>query len=171
MTPRRAGILAAAAALIADQGFKNVMLYGFGFAHLPPAAGIRVLPVLDLVMVWNKGVSYGMFQAAGTLGTVLLTLFALGAIAALSWWMAKVDRVFLAVGLGLIIGGAIGNNLIDRVIYGAVADFFYFHAFGRGWYVFNVADAAITAGVIVLLADAFIRPETKDSDREPVSRN
>jgi signal peptidase II len=65
----------------------------------------------------------------------------------------------LAGGLGLVVGGAIGN-LIDRLIYGAVADFFHFHAFGYDWYVFNVADAAITFGVIALLYDALLRPDT-----------
>src|SRR5262249_1588186 len=71
-------------------------------------------------------------------------------------------------GLGLVIGGALGN-VIDRAIYGAVADFFRFHAFGYDWYVFNVADAAITVGVVALLLDAFARPEAKNSDREPAT--
>ena len=63
--------------------------------------------------------------------------------------------------LSLIVGGAIGNNLIDRLIYGKVADFFQFYAYGYDWYVFNVADAAITFGVMVLLYDALMRPEPR----------
>ena len=102
-------------------------------------------------------------------GIVFLTLFSLAAVAALSWWLRSADRRFLALGLGLVIGGAIGN-VIDRVIYGAVADFFHFHAFGHDWYVFNVADAAITVGVVALLLDAFVRPETKNEAKSSGSR-
>jgi signal peptidase II len=120
-------------------------------------------------MVWNRGVSYGLFQAGGLTGTVLLTAFSLAAVAALSWWLRSADRRLLSWGLGLVIGGALGN-VIDRILYGAVADFFHFHAFGRDWYVFNVADAAITVGVVALLVDAFARPEAKNSDREPAIR-
>jgi signal peptidase II len=82
------------------------------------------------------------------------------AVVALSWWLMKAERPILGAGLGLVIGGALGN-VIDRILYGAVADFFHFYAFGHDWYVFNVADAAITVGVVVLLLDAFIRPESK----------
>jgi len=169
MSPRRLGFAVAALALIADQAFKNWLLYGLGFRDLGPAAHIDLLPFMDLVMVWNRGVSYGLFQAGGAMGTILLTVFSLAAVAALSFWLMKAERLFLAIGLGLVIGGAIGN-VIDRVVYGAVADFFHFHAFGHDWYVFNVADAAITVGVVALLADAFIKPEADKSDREPVIR-
>jgi signal peptidase II len=179
MSPAREGVVVAALALAADQIFKNVMLYGAEFIeHCPPPQpipiscafpGIAVTSFLDLVMVWNTGVSYGLFQAGGLVGTVVLSVFSLVAVVLLSWWLKGADRRLLAWGLGLVIGGALGN-VIDRVLYGAVADFFHFHAFGRGWYVFNVADAAITVGVVMLLADAFARPEAKNSDREPVIR-
>ena len=169
MTPARQGAIVAVAALAADQIFKNVLLYGYSFAALGPFARIQLTPFLDLVMVWNRGVSYGLFQAGGLTGTIILTVFSLAAVAALSWWLKSADRRLLAWGLGLVIGGALGN-VIDRAIYGAVADFFRFHAFGRDWYVFNVADAAITVGVVALLADAFARPEAKNSDREPATR-
>jgi len=169
MTPSREGAIVAAAALAADQVFKNVMLYGFDFRELDAFARIEITPFLDLVMVWNRGVSYGLFQANGLAGTLILTVFSFAAVAALSWWLSSADRRILAWGLGLVIGGALGN-VIDRILYGAVADFFHFHAFGRDWYVFNVADAAITVGVVALLVDAFLRPEAKDSDREPAIR-
>ena len=177
MSLARQGAIVAAAALAADQIHKNVMLYGLDFyAQCPPLpipmgcpAGIEVTPFLDLIMVWNRGVSYGLFQASGLTGTIVLIVFSLAAVAALSWWLRGADRRLLAWGLGLVIGGALGN-VIDRAIYGAVADFFRFHAFGRDWYVFNVADAAITVGVVALLADAFARPEAKNSDREPATR-
>jgi signal peptidase II len=161
---RRAGWLIALAALILDQGSKNLLLYGYDFGRLGPLAHIVVLPFLDIVMVWNRGVSYGLLPAGGLTGTLLLSAFSLVAVAVLSWWLARADRMSLTVGLGLIIGGALGN-VIDRILYGAVADFFHFHAFGRDWYVFNVADAAITIGVVVLLVDAFLRPESGSEGR------
>jgi signal peptidase II len=169
MTPQREGAIVAVLALAADQVFKNVLLYGYSFKELGPLARVQLLPVLDLVMVWNRGVSYGLFQAGGLTGTIILSVFSLVAVAALSWWLRSADRRWLSWGLGLVIGGALGN-VIDRILYGAVADFFYFHAFGRDWYVFNVADAAITVGVVALLVDAFARPEAKNSDREPATR-
>ena len=160
MTPLRAGWMVAVGALAADQLSKNYLLYGLDFRSLGPAARIGVLPFLDLVMVWNRGVSYGLFQAGSFTGMAVLTVFSLAAVVALSWWLIKAERLILGVGLGLVIGGALGN-VIDRILYGAVADFFHFYAFGHDWYVFNVADAAITVGVVVLLLDAFIRPESK----------
>ncbi|HYM18010.1 MAG TPA: signal peptidase II [Micropepsaceae bacterium] len=169
MSVRRLGFIIAALALICDQAFKNWLLYGLSFRDLGPAAHIDVLPFFDLVMVWNRGVSYGLLQAGGVMGTVILAVFSLAAVVALSLWLMKAERRFLGIGLGLVIGGAIGN-VIDRVLYGAVADFFHFHAFGHDWYVFNVADAAITVGVVLLLADAFVRPEADTTDREPVIR-
>jgi len=164
---RRAGWLIAAAALVLDQATKNLLLYGYDFGRMGPLARIVVSPFLDLVMVWNRGVSYGLFQAGGLAGTLILTAFSLIAVGVLSWWLSRADRFSLTAGLGLIIGGALGN-VIDRILYGAVADFFHFHAFGHDWYVFNVADAAITIGVIVLLVDAFLRPE---SGREGTRRS
>ena len=160
MTPKRAGWMVAIGALIADQLSKNYLLYGLDFRSLGPAARTQVLPFFDLVMVWNRGVSYGLFQAGSFAGMAVLTIFSLVAVVALSWWLIKAERLILGVGLGLVIGGALGN-VIDRILYGAVADFFHFYAFGHDWYVFNVADAAITVGVVVLLLDAFIRPESK----------
>jgi signal peptidase II len=94
------------------------------------------------------------------MGTTLLVLFSLGAIAGLGWWLWNAGRRSLTIGLGLVIGGAMGN-LVDRVVYGKVADFFHFHAFGYDWYVFNIADAAITFGVIALLYDTLARPGTR----------
>lgn len=159
MTPRDQGFIAVAAALVADQGTKLLMLYVFGFAQMSQYAHIDVLPFFNLVMVWNPGVSYGLFKATGPSGTALLVTFSLAAVAGLGFWLWRSSRRALAIGLGLVIGGAIGN-LIDRMVYGAVADFFHFHAFGYDWYVFNVADAAIVFGVMALLYDALLRRES-----------
>ena len=158
MTPRDTGLVTAAGALAFDQGSKLALLYVFGFIGMSPAEHIPVLPFFNLVMVWNPGVSYGLFPAHGWVGTAFLAAFSLAAVAVLGWWLWRAQRQALAVGLGLVIGGAIGN-LIDRLIYGKVADFFHFYALGYDWYVFNVADCAITIGVAALLYDALLRPE------------
>jgi signal peptidase II len=150
-SPRDWGLVAAAGALIADQGSKLALLYGFGFMHMVPGQSVRLLPFFNLVMVWNPGISYGLFPASSLWGTALLVLISLAAIAGLGYWLWGMTSLSLAIGVGLVIGGAIGNNLIDRVVYGRVADFFYFHAFGYGFYVFNVADIAITFGAVAII--------------------
>ena len=155
MTPRDWGLASAAVALALDQGSKLLLLYVLHFIEMSPGEGIPVLPFFNIVMVWNPGVSYGLFPAHGPLGTALLAVFSLGAVAALGWWLWGTNRRILAVGLGLVIGGALGN-LIDRLIYGKVADFFHFYAHGYDWYVFNVADCAISVGVAALLYDAVL---------------
>jgi signal peptidase II len=161
MPPRDWGLAAAAVALLLDQLSKVVLLYGFHFIERTPGdAPVPVLPFFNLVMVWNPGVSYGLFPAHSRLGSTLLVVLSLAAVIGLGWWLWNTTRRTIAIGLGLVIGGAIGNNLIDRLIYGKVADFFHFYALGYDWYVFNVADAAITFGVIALLYDALMRPET-----------
>jgi signal peptidase II len=160
LSPRDWGIIAAAVALILDQGTKLLMLYVLGFAGMGPGDNISVLPFFNLVMVWNPGVSYGLFPASGPEGTAILATFSIIAVAALGWWLWVSDRLTLTVGLGLVIGGALGN-LIDRLIHGKVADFFHFYGLGYDWYVFNVADAAITFGVIALLYDALLKPDVR----------
>jgi signal peptidase II len=150
-------------ALILDQGVKLLLLYGLGLVHMGPGQSVAVLPFFNLVMVWNPGISYGLFPASGPEGTVFLATFQLIAIGVLSWWLWRVRSRTLAIALGLVIGGALGN-LIDRLVYGTVADFFHFHGLGYDWYVFNVADAAITFGVIGLLYDALLKPETPQGE-------
>ena len=154
------GLASALLALILDQGSKLAMLYVFHFVDMPAGESVPVLPFFNLVMVWNPGVSYGMFPASGPAGTALLAVFSVFAVGALGWWLWGTTRLSLAVGQGLIIGGALGN-LIDRLVHGKVADFFHFYVQHYDWYVFNVADCAITVGVAALLYDALLRPETK----------
>ncbi len=151
MLPREWGFIAAAGALIADQASKFYLLYGLNFLHMGPGQAIPVLPFFNLVMVWNPGISYGLFPASGIWGTTILVLIALAAIVGLGYWLWSITSLSLAIGVGLVIGGALGNNLIDRVVYGRVADFFYFHSFGYGFYVFNVADVAITFGAVAII--------------------
>lgn len=172
MTPRDLGLVTAAIALALDQGSKILLLYVFGFIGMTPAEHVQVLPFFNLVMVWNPGVSYGLLPAHGWLGTALLAAFSVAAVGVLGWWLWRARRQALSIGLGLVIGGAIGN-LIDRLIYGKVADFFHFYALGYDWYVFNVADCAITVGVAALLYDALLRPDGSPAARaeEPGAGN
>jgi signal peptidase II len=163
VTSRDWGLISAAIAMFLDQATKLLLLYVFDFRSMSPGESVSVLPFFNLVMTWNSGISYGLFPATGPFGTALLALFSLAAVAGLSWWLWHAERRALTIGLGLVIGGALGN-LVDRLVYGKVADFFHFHAFSFDWYVFNVADAAITFGVIALLYDALVRPETRTGD-------
>jgi len=145
--PPMLGGLIAAFIIVIDQIVKMWILYGI---ELPIRRTIEVLPFFSLTMVENRGVSFGMFQADG-IGRWLLSAFALGVAAMLAWWLRQTERRTLALGLGLVIGGAIGN-LIDRVTRGYVIDFFDFSDLYFP-YVFNVADAAISIGVAFLLLD------------------
>ena len=167
LEPREVGLIAAALALVADQGFKLFMLYGVGFIHMPPGKSVPVLPFFNLVMVWNPGISYGLFPASGRLGTFLLIGLAAVAVIVLTWLLWRATTRSLAVGYGLIIGGALGNNLVDRLVYHRVADFFHFYGFGYDWYVFNIADLAITLGAIAILYDV-LQPQTPQDPGQEV---
>lgn len=149
---RRPWLLGGAVAIAAfalDQAHKYWMLHVYG---IEGRGRVSVAPFLDLVMAWNKGVSYGLFPADSDAGRYALIGFAALAGALLTVWMARASSRLLAASLGLIIGGALGNA-VDRVLYGAVADFFSFHVGSFYWYVFNIADVAITIGAAGLLLD------------------
>jgi len=149
--PFRLGVTAAVAAAAVDQIVKLWLLYGFG---LTGRARVPVTPFLDLVLAWNTGISYGLFQEAGPLWQWVLLGFKVAAVALLLIWLARTHSRLAGVALGLIMGGAIGNA-IDRAVHGAVMDFVLFHitapTWTFEWYVFNIADAAIVAGVIGLV--------------------
>jgi len=122
---------------------------------------IRLLPWLDLVLVWNRGVSYGLFQQDSDLGRWILVAVTLVATLALALWLTRTHSRVVAVALGLVVGGAIGNA-VDRIAYGAVVDFVHFHVADFSWYVFNVADAAIVAGAGLIAIDALWGGRQKD---------
>lgn len=159
LSPARLGLVVAAAVLTLDQACKALFLYTLGWIETlgQPLNDkqIEVLPFFDIVMVWNKGISYGLLQADSAFERWLLALFALGVTGFLIWCLRGIKDTRLALSLGLIIGGALGN-VIDRILYGAVADFFYLHAFGYGWYVFNIADTAVVIGVVIMVLDLVI---------------
>jgi signal peptidase II len=144
------GGLFALAALVIDQASKLAVLHGVDFG---PNGIVTVTAFFDLVRAWNTGISYGLFSQGLDGWWVLGGLKVVAAV--LFWfWLARVDRRIEAAALGLLIGGALGNA-IDRAAYGAVFDFVSLHAFGFYWYVFNLSDVAIVAGVGLLLYDSF----------------
>ncbi|QOZ55142.1 signal peptidase II [Bradyrhizobium sp. CCBAU 53338] len=156
MTPLRAGILSAVVTLVADQASKLWLLNGFDLAR---KGVVKVTPFFDLVLAWNIGISFGWLQNDGQAAQLALMAVKVVAVIALAIWMARSQTRLATVALGLIIGGAIGNG-IDRLVYGAVVDFALFHVEIGGntynWYVFNLADAGIVAGVAALLYDSFL---------------
>ena len=152
----RFGLAIAAAAAAIDQALKLWLLFVF---DLGGRGIVTLTPFLDLVLAWNTGISYGLFRQEGPLGQWLLLALKAIAVILLWIWLARATTRLTALSLGMIIGGAVGNA-IDRYAYGAVADFVLFHIttadFSFKWYVFNVADVAIVAGVIGLLYETVI---------------
>ena len=155
-SPLRSGIIAAVATLLIDQACKLWLLFAFDLAH---RGTVRVTPFFDLVLAWNTGITFGWFQNDSQIAQMVLMAVKVVAVVALAIWMARSRTLLATIALGLIIGGAIGNA-IDRLAYGAVVDFALFHVQIGGntyyWYVFNLADTAIVAGVIALLYDSFL---------------
>ena len=152
----RPGIAAALAVLALDQATKLWLLFVFDIAH---RGAVPVTPFFDLVLAWNVGIYFRWFQNDGQFAQIGLMLVKAVAVIVLAIWMARSRTLIATVALGLIIGGAIGNA-VDRFAYGAVVDFALFHLQIGGkpfnWYVFNLADVAIVAGVAALLYDSFL---------------
>jgi signal peptidase II len=152
----RAGIVVAIVTVVLDQASKLWLLFVFDIAR---RGAVTVTPFFDLVLAWNVGISFGWLQSESHAAQIALMIVKAVAVVALSVWMARSRTLLATVALGLIIGGAIGNA-IDRLAYGAVVDFALFHLQIGGntynWYVFNLADVAIVAGVAALLYDSFV---------------
>lgn len=155
----RLGLPVAAGILVADQLSKWWILE---VARLPEVGQIPLLAAgpfgLDLTMVWNRGVTFGMLASDGAWSHLVLALLAVVIAVFLLRWLARAENRLTAVALGAVVGGAVGN-VIDRIRFGAVVDFIDAHGWGWHWYVFNVADAAIVCGVLALVADALFRPK------------
>jgi signal peptidase II len=152
----RYGLIAAAVACVLDQASKLYLLNVFDLAA---KGAVKLMPFVDLVLTWNTGISYGWFQQEGPFGQSALLALKVVAVALLWIWLARAASWLSAISLGMIIGGALGNG-IDRLIYGAVADFVLLHAetatWRFNWYVFNLADVAIVAGVAGLLYESLL---------------
>lgn len=152
MTPARLGFLVALATFALDQASKLYFLFGY---DLPVREPLVLAPFLELVVVWNQGISYGLFKQHSEVGRWALVAVQIAAAVGLSLWMVRASGRILVLSLALIVGGAAGNA-VDRIAYGAVFDFVHFHVGAWSWYVFNVADIAIVAGVIGLLYDSLV---------------
>lgn len=152
----RLGLMLAVWVFALDQLSKAWVLRVINLDERPP---IQLTPFADLLMAWNKGVSYGLLTTHAQFILVMMSLL----ITVVLWiWLARATHPLAAAALGLIIGGALGNAL-DRVIYGAVADFVHLHWGTWSWYIFNVADIAIVAGVVLLVYDGFFPRQNSTS--------
>jgi signal peptidase II len=151
----RLGVMAAAITVVLDQASKFWLVRVFDIAQ---RGTVKLTPFFDLVLAWNQGISFGWFQNDGPTAQIVLMAIKVVAVVVLGIWMARSRTLLATLALGLIIGGAVGNG-IDRLAYGAVVDFALFHVrIGENtfnWYVFNLADVAIVAGVAALLYDSF----------------
>lgn len=165
------GFSVAAVIMLLDQVTKTWVLYGVYGLSFPASIDtigtrIEITGLFNLVLIWNTGVSFGMFANDGGAARWILIGVALAIVLALSIWLRWADTRLMAVSLGLVIGGALGN-VVDRILYGAVVDFLDFHAMGYHWPAFNVADAAIVIGVGLLVLDTFRgQGEVSGDDRQ-----
>jgi len=152
------GMLIACVAVVLDQLSKWWLLDVVEIGNRPP---LVVTDFFNLVMVWNHGISFGMLSDHRM--PLFLIALALVIVVILTGWLAKsCDRMSM-IGTGLVIGGALGN-VIDRMRFGAVADFLDFHIAGMHWPAFNVADSVIFIGVVVLCIQSIIAPKNNEQD-------
>jgi signal peptidase II len=152
----RLGLLVAAPIVVLDQLVKWWVLAEL----MDPPAVINVTGFFNLVLVWNRGVSFGLFDSDSHWGPILLAGLALLIVVVLLVWLTRAGSRLSAVAIGMVLGGAVGN-VIDRVRFGAVVDFLDFHALGYHWPAFNVADSAISIGVGLLLYDGLFENRRK----------
>jgi signal peptidase II len=151
------GLVVAALTCVADQASKLWLFFNFDLAD---RGSVAVTPLIDFILTWNTGISYGLFPQQGAIGELALFAFKAAAVIFLWVWLTRASSRLTALALGLIIGGAVGNA-IDRLHWPGVMDFVLFHietaSFSFRWYVFNLADVAIVAGVIGLLYESLTR--------------
>ncbi len=138
--------------LLLDQASKWLML----FVMSPPRV-IEMAGFFNLVLAWNTGVSFSAFAGGGAAGRWILVGIAIAICGFVLAWMGRTQRRLLIAGFAAIVGGALGN-VIDRVIHGAVVDFLDFHLAGWHWPAFNLADTAITLGVVAIIVDSLFGP-------------
>ena len=155
------GIISALIVLGADQGSKYWILNSL---DLPDLRQVVLLPFLNLTMVWNHGVTFGLLNELGAWSHYVLVAIALIVVALLGVWLRRAETGLAAMALGAIAGGAVGN-VLDRLRFGAVVDFIHAHYGDWNWYVFNVADAAIVCGVLTLILESQIFHKEPKPDR------
>ena len=160
MTPRALGAVVALVVLAGDQAAKLAVLARSETAPDDTPIG----PFLDLVLRWNRGISFSLFTQDTPAGRAALLALTLVAIGVLGWWLVSSRSTLSACALGAIIGGALGNAF-DRLTRGAVVDYLDLHAFGRHFFVFNLADAAINVGVALLILDLVVGPRIAERRR------
>jgi signal peptidase II len=147
------GLAAAIVVAVLDQLSKAAIL-GF-FSGQGFGTHERITPFFNLVLTYNRGMSFGLFNNGAGVNALLFSLLAAGIVAVLVFWLSRVESPFLAVAIGLVIGGAIGN-VIDRIRFGAVVDFLDFYIGSWHWPAFNIADSAICVGVAAMLLDGLL---------------
>ena len=152
---KRLGYGLAAAVFFIDQVVKHWIL---AIVRLPEKGFIEVLPFFRLTFVGNIGVSMGMFRANSDMARWFLVAVTAAIAGAVAVWIAREKQRWDVVALGLVLGGALGN-IVDRVRFGYVVDFLHFFWGTHSFWVFNVADAAITGGVLLLLGRALLAPK------------
>ena len=152
----------ALAVVLVDQIAKAGVLAHFGSVGVDPSP---LGPFLNLTLQMNRGISFSLFARDSASAQVALLALTLAVVGLLTWWLFRSRSALPAAGLGLIIGGALGNA-IDRVAHGAVVDYLDLHAFGRHFFVFNVADAAINIGVALLILDLLLAPRAPKSQSQ-----
>jgi signal peptidase II len=161
----RFGLVVALATAILDQVLKYWLIFEFDLGR---RGRVIIAPFLDLVLAFNTGISFSLFRQSDGFGRWMLIILAGVAVVLLCLWLARVNSWLTALSIGLIVGGAVGNA-IDRLAYGAVADFVLFHittaTFDFNWAIFNLADAAIVAGVLGLLYESLPRDRAAKAPR------
>jgi signal peptidase II len=164
MRPPAVGGLIALAVVLIDQIAKAGVL---SYSARPDVEPTPLTPFLDLALRWNRGISFSLFARDSALAQAILLVLTLAVTVLLTWWLFRCRSVLPAAGLGLIVGGAVGNA-IDRLAHGAVVDYLDLHAFGRHFFVFNVADAAINVGVALLILDLLLIPRAPKNQSQGI---
>ena len=160
------GLIVAAVVLAVDQATK----WWIVFKVMQPPTVIPVTPFFNIVIGWNRGVSFGMFNSDSGLNEWILPLVALVIVAVLAVWLIRAEKPVIALALGSVIGGALGN-VIDRFHYGAVADFLDLYIAGYHWPAFNFADTGISIGAVILVVDSLFGGDDKNKLKESGTAN
>jgi signal peptidase II len=147
------GLTTAVAVAVLDQLSKAVVLAWF--AERPPGGRETVTSFFNLALTYNRGISFGLFNGGAGANALVFSFIAAAIVAVLVYWLNRTSSPLLAVAIGLVIGGAVGN-VIDRLRLGAVVDFLDFHAGSLHWPAFNLADSAICIGVAAMLLDGLL---------------